>query len=60
MEFERNNPSKKYKEIVFGGRHNLKNYMKGLISKEEYRRNKLIPMMISGETRHKGNRLFDL
>ena len=34
--------------------------MKGLITKTEYKLNRLKPMIIVGETRQKGNRLFNL
>ena len=38
----------------------MKRYLKGIISKDEFRANRLMSMIIAGETRHKGNRLFDL
>lgn len=59
-EFEKKNPNRKIKEIIFGGRKNLKDYLKGLKTKEEFRRFRLMPMTIAGETRQKGNRLFNL
>ena len=49
----------KDKKIIFGGKHNLKQYLKKLISKDEYKENKLLPITIQGEQLHKGNRLFD-
>ena len=45
---------------MFGGRSNLRRYLKGYISKDEFKDHRLKPMLIAGETRHKGNRLFDL
>lgn len=59
-DFEKMNPNKKFKEIIFGGRKNLIRYLKGFITKEEFKSNRLVPMTIAGETRHKGNRLFNL
>lgn len=59
-EFEKKNPNKKLKEVLFGGRANLRRYLKGYINKEEFKENRLKPMLIAGETRQKGNRLFDL
>ena len=53
--FDKNKENK----VVFGGRFNLKQYLKGLISKDEYRQNKLSPITIQGEKVQKGNRLFD-
>ena len=44
--------------IVFGGKWNLKQYLKGLITKEQYRYNRLSPISIVGESNYKGNRLF--
>lgn len=48
------------KQLVFGGRKNLVRYLKKQISKDEFRKCRLRPMTIAGETRHKGNRLFNL
>lgn len=59
-EYEKKNPSKKLKEVLFGGRANLRRYLKGYISKDEFKSNRLKPMIIAGETRKYGNRLFDL
>ena len=58
--FEKKNPGKKMKEIFFGGRKNFADYNKGKIAKEEYKAKRLIPMTFSGETRHNGNRMFNL
>ena len=57
--YEKKNSGKKLKEVLFGGRSNLRRYLKGFISRDEYKQNKMKPMLIAGETRQKGNRLFD-
>ena len=49
----------KDKKIVFGGKNNLKKYLNGLISKEEFKNRRLFPIIIRGEQLHRGNRLFD-
>lgn len=59
-EFEKKNPGKKLKEIYFGGRQNLHQYLTGKKTKDQFKKDRLVPMTIAGETRHKGNRLFDL
>ena len=45
--------------IVFGGKWNLKQYLKGLITKEQFKYNRLIPVCSIGETAKCGNRLVD-
>ena len=49
----------KDKHIVFGGKHNLKQYLKKQISKEQFKEKRLFPINIQGEKLYKGNRLFD-
>ena len=49
----------KDKKIVFGGKRLLINYLKNLITKEEYSKAKLLPLNIQGEACKKGNRLFN-
>lgn len=49
----------KDKKIIFGGKFNLKRYLKKLISKEEFKEKRLLPITIQGEQLHKGNRLFN-
>ena len=49
----------KEKKIIFGGKHNLKQYLKKLISKDEFKTNRMLPITIQGEQLHKGNRLFN-
>lgn len=49
----------KDKKIIFGGKNNLKRYIKQLISKDEFKSNRMLPITIQGEQLHYGNRLFD-
>ena len=49
----------KNKKIIFGGKYLLKQYMKKLITKDEYLKAKLLPINIQGEACKKGNRLFN-
>lgn len=49
----------KDKKIIFGGKFNLRQYLKKLISKNEFKEKRLLPITIQGEQLHKGNRLFD-
>ena len=46
------------RHIVFGGKWNLKQYLKGLISKEQFKQNRLMPLCSVGESNYYGNRLF--
>lgn len=50
--------SSKQKSIVFGGKWNLSQYLKGLITKEQFKYNRLVPLCSVGEYQFKGNRLF--
>ena len=47
------------KKIIFGGKYNLKQYLKKLITKDEFKQKRLLPINIQGEKNCKGNRLFD-
>jgi hypothetical protein len=47
-------------KIIFGGKKNLKDYMKGLITKDQYKQNRLLPLTSIGEAPQKGNRKFRL
>lgn len=47
------------KKIIFGGKFNLKQHLKHLISKDEFKSKRLLPITIQGEQQYKGNRLFD-
>ena len=49
----------KQTKIIFGGKYNLKQYLKKYISKDEFKENRMLPITIQGEQLHKGNRLFD-
>ena len=49
----------KDKKIIFGGKRLLINYLKKLITKEEYSKAKLLPINIQDEAKQKGNRLFN-
>ena len=44
---------------IFGSKSNLIKRSKGLISKEEFKNNKLLPLLIIGEAPKKGNRKFN-
>ena len=46
------------KHILFGGRNNLRQYLKGLIDKTTFKYRRMFPVGIQGEKLHKGNRLF--
>ncbi len=48
------------RKVVFGGRKNLQDRTKGVISKEEWRESRLLPLVFYGETNRFGNRFFDL
>ena len=45
---------------VFGGVYNIERYMKGLISKDEFKKRRLNPVCSQGEKSKRGNRLFEL
>ena len=46
------------KHILFGGQRNLKQYLKGLITKEQFKYNRLLPVCSVGAKNFQGNRLF--
>lgn len=46
------------KHILFGGKNNLRQYMRGLIDKASFIYRRMFPIGIQGEKRCKGNRLF--
>lgn len=48
------------KKVLFGGKGNLARYLKGLITKEQFKYNRLMPVCSIGERQYNGNRLFDL
>ena len=47
-------------KVIFGGKSNMIKYLKGLITKEQYKENKLLPLNIFGEKVNGGNRKFKL
>ncbi len=47
-------------KVIFGGKDNFYNKIKGKISKEEYRYNRLMPLCSQGDVVGKGNKLFKL
>lgn len=46
------------KHILFGGKNNLRQYMRSLIDKDTFKYRRMLPIGIQGEKRCKGNRLF--
>ena len=46
------------KHILFGGKNNLRQYMRGIIDKATFKYRRLSPIGIQGEKQRKGNRLF--
>ena len=44
---------------IFGSKNNLIKRSKGLISKEEFKNNRILPLLIIGEVPYKGNRKFN-
>ena len=44
--------------ILFGGKNNLRQYMRGIIDKATFRYRRMFPIGSQGEKQHKGNRLF--
>ena len=52
---ERNNN----KKVIFGGKLLYKRYLRKLITKEEFNKQKQIPISSQGEILRKGNRMFD-
>ena len=52
---ERNND----KKVIFGGKLLYKRYLRKLITKEEFNKQRQLPISSQGEMLHKGNRMFD-
>ena len=46
-------------KVLFGGKGNLIRYLKGLITKEQFKQKRLMPLCSIGERQYNGNRLFD-
>ena len=47
------------KKVIFGGKTLYKRYLRKLISKEEFNKQRQLPLSSLGEMLHKGNRMFD-
>jgi len=47
-------------KVIFGGKSNMIKYFKGLISKDQYKQKRLLPLNIFGEAANGGNRKFKL
>lgn len=47
-------------KVIFGGKSNMARYLKGLINKDKYKENRLLPLNIFGECANGGNRKFKL
>ena len=47
------------KKVIFGGKTLYKRYLRKLINKDEFNKQKQIPISSQGEMLHKGNRMFD-
>ena len=48
------------KKVLFGGKWNLTQYLTGLITKEQFKQKRMVPLCSVGERQYYGNRLFDL
>ena len=46
-------------KVLFGGKYNFIRYMKGLITKEQFKLKRLLPLCSIGEYAYRGNRLFE-
>lgn len=46
------------KRILFGGKNNLRQYMRGSIDKTTFKKRRMLPIGIQGEKLRRGNRLF--
>lgn len=51
---------KPLRKVIFGGKFNLKQYLKKKITKEEFKNNRLRPLRVIGEANQRGNRKFRL
>ena len=54
------NKKKKDEKVIFGGKKNFFDRLKGKISKEEYQLKRLLPLYSVGEAPQKGNRKFQI
>lgn len=55
---KKNKDKDKDKKVIFGGRLNYFNRLKGLITKEQYQQNRLSPIYSIGQNNYYGNRKF--
>ena len=58
-DLETSKSSGNFPKRIFGSKGNLTKRSKGLISKEEFKNNKTLPLLIIGEAPKKGNRKFN-
>ena len=56
-QINKTNPNEK---VIFGGRKNFFNRMKGLITKDEFKKKRLSPLYSIGDKNTKGNRKFQI
>ena len=54
-----NTSGQRKKKVIWGSRKNFDKRKKGEISKAEYQKARLRPIIIQGDIEHKSNRLFD-
>ena len=47
------------KKVIFGGKTLYKRYLRKLITKEDFNKQRQLPISSQGEMLHKGNRMFD-
>ena len=47
------------KKVIFGGKSLYRRYLRNLINKEEFNKQRQLPISSQGEMLHKGNRMFD-
>ena len=50
----------KDKKVIFGGKKNWFDNIKGLITKEQFKESRITPIIVQGERLQHGNRLFEL
>jgi IS605 OrfB family transposase len=57
---EQQEEDKPLRKVIFGGKHNLKQYLQKKITKEEFKNKRLRPLSVVGEAPQTGNRKFRL
>jgi IS605 OrfB family transposase len=60
MILEQQEEDKPLRKVIFGGKHNLKQYLRKKITKEEFKNKRLRPLSVVGEAPQSGNRKFRL